>query len=126
VRNLSKYLPLVKDVSNMTAWKPLLFTIKIGVRGFIAISTRQVFLKLRLPAKLLNEVLNRLSIIAATCSYTIFLASNSITWAKSQLAFSHNFSRLFCNVYSLFLLRHVSILLHPVFYFVHMRTLSNL
>ena len=84
VRKISKYLPLVKDISSMTAWKPLLFTIEIGVRGFIAISTRQVFLKLGLPTKLLNELLNRLSTIAAKCSYTIFLASNSITWDKSQ------------------------------------------
>ena len=84
VRKESKYLPLVTDISNMTTWKPILFTIESGVRGFIAIATRQVFLKLGLPTKVLNELLNRLSTIAAKCSYTIFLASNSITWDKSQ------------------------------------------
>ena len=75
---------LVENINNNSSWKPLLFTLEIGVRGFIATSTQQVFLKLGLQRQTISSLLKRLSATAAKCSHTILLAASSKTWENSR------------------------------------------
>ena len=49
VRKQARYLSLMNNIAINSSWKPLLLTLEVGVRGFIATSTQQVFQKLGLP-----------------------------------------------------------------------------
>ena len=84
LRKQSRYMPLVQNISQHTPWKPLLLTVEVGVRGFVAISTHQVFLKLGLPGKKVTSLCKKLSTTAAKCSYTIYLSANSKNWDHNR------------------------------------------
>ena len=84
LRKQSKYLPLVQNISQSSSWKPLLLTVEVGARGFVAISTHQVLLKLGLPSRKVSSLCKTLSTTAAKCSYTIYLSSNSKTWDHNR------------------------------------------
>ena len=82
IRKQARYahLDLMENIANNSSWKPSLFTVEVGARGFIATSTQQVFLKLGMKLYTISTLLKRLSSIVAKCSYTIFLAANSKSW----------------------------------------------
>lgn len=84
IRKQSKYMPLLDNISRDSTWKPLLLTMEVGVRGFVASSTRQVFIKLGLQRQVAAELCKKISIAAAKCSYTIYLASNSKLWDRKR------------------------------------------
>ena len=84
IRKESKYKPLVESIASNTSWKPILLTLEIGTRGFIAISTHQVFLKIGLKRKQVSLLCRQLSETSARCSYTIYLAANSKIWDKDR------------------------------------------
>ena len=73
----TKYQGLLENISRTTPWIPSLYTIEVGVRGFIAISSQQVFSKLGICGQRLSAFLKKLSSISATCSFTIFKSSSS-------------------------------------------------
>ena len=80
IRKQARYAHLMENIANNSSWKPSLFTVEVGARGFIATSTQQVFLKLGMKLRTISTLLKRLSSIVAKCSYTIFLAANSKSW----------------------------------------------
>ena len=84
VRKQARYLPLMNNIAIISSWKPLLFTLEVGVRGFIATSTQQVFQKLGLPRDDVSRLLKKLSATVAKCSHTIFLAANSKSWDNNR------------------------------------------
>jgi len=84
IRKQGKYQMLLENIHNSSPWKPLLFTVEIGVRGFISISTQQVFLKLGLQRQDISSLLKRLSATVAKCSHTILLAANSKAWDDNR------------------------------------------
>ena len=84
LRKQSKYLPLVQNISQSSSWKPLLLTVEVGARGFVAILTHQVLLKLGLPSRKVSSLCKTLSTTAAKCSYTIYLSSNLKTWDHNR------------------------------------------
>lgn len=84
IRKQARYLSLVECISATTSWKPLLMTVEVGVRGFVAIATRQVFAKLGIPRHLISSLCNKLGSISARCSYAIFLAAQSKTWDRER------------------------------------------
>ena len=84
IRKQSRYLPLVENISNTSPWKPTLMTVEVGVRGFVASSTHQVFLKLGLQRQQVSALCNKLSATAAKCSYAIYLAANSKLWDENR------------------------------------------
>ena len=85
MRKVSKYTPLVENISRETDWKIELFTIEVGERGFIATSTKSVLAKFGFPFQKLNTLCNLLSVTAAQCSFTIFQAANSKCWDKQSI-----------------------------------------
>ena len=82
---------LLENIHNSSPWKPLLFTVEIGVRGFISISTQQVFLKLGLQRQDISSLLKRLSATVAKCSHTILLAANSKAWDDNRALLDSQF-----------------------------------
>ena len=84
IRKQSGCLPLVENISNTSPWKPTLMTVEVGVRGFVASSTHQVFLKLGLQRQQVSALCNKLSATAAKCSYAIYLAANSKLWDENR------------------------------------------
>ena len=84
LRKQSKYMPLLNNISSGTAWKPILLTLEVGARGFVATSTRQVFINLGIQRQAVSELCKKLSTAAAKCSYTIYLASNSKAWDHTR------------------------------------------
>ena len=116
-------MPLVQNISQHTPWKPLLLTVEVGVRGFVAISTHQVFLKLGLPGKKVTSLCKKLSTTAAKCSYTIYISVSQFKKLGSQspasgfalsilifgICHTHFFMYLF--------LSHPVILFHVFFFF---------
>ena len=71
-------------MSNTSPWKPTLMTVKVGVRGFVASFTHQVFLKLGLQRQQISALCHKLSATAAKCSYAIYLAANSTLWDENR------------------------------------------
>ena len=61
MRKVSKYTPLVENISRETNWKIELFTIEVGARGFIATSTKSVLAKFGFPFQKLNSLQTSLS-----------------------------------------------------------------
>ena len=84
IRKESKYMPLMDSISRNTSWKPLILTVEVGARGFIAASTHQIFSKIGLTRKCIPAICKQLSEISAKCSYTIYLAASSKFWEKDK------------------------------------------
>ena len=72
-------------------WTPHLFTIEVGARGFVAKSTIQMLRSLGLSNSTISKCTKDLSVIAAKCSYAIYVARNCVHWdsKKPLIQISH-------------------------------------
>ena len=84
IQKESKYLPLIAEITTNSNWKANLFTIEIGVRGFIGISLNKTLRALGIPQKAISQLGKNLATIAARCSYAIYLAAKSFVWDKNR------------------------------------------
>ena len=84
LRKESKYLPLVEQISCRSVWSANLFTIMVGVRGFIVVSVHKTFRAFGVPQKIVSQLSRNLATIAARCSYAIYLSANSTNWDKDR------------------------------------------
>ena len=84
LRKQTRYLQLMDQITSNTNWSPSLYTIEVGARGFIAHSLEQTFLRLVISRRILSKVCKCVSIIAARCSFAIYLSANSIIWDKNR------------------------------------------
>jgi len=84
IRKESKYLPLIAEIATNSSWKANLFTIEIGVRGFIGVSLNKTLRALGIPQKAISQLGKNLATIAARCSYAIYLAAKSFVWDKNR------------------------------------------
>jgi hypothetical protein len=78
-RKEAKYAPLVQHIKD-NDWTPHLYTIEVGARGFVGRSVRQCMSKLGLGRNVKSALLKSLSLVAAKCSYAIYLAYANRTW----------------------------------------------
>jgi Reverse transcriptase (RNA-dependent DNA polymerase) len=83
-RKTCKYQGLIDHIHSETNWKASLYTIEVGVRGFVAKSTFRCLAALGLPGQKISKLCRDLSITAAKCSYAIFLCSKSAAWEESR------------------------------------------
>ena len=88
VRKQSKYMPLIDQINRNTPWKTSLLTLEVGVRGFVAHSSRLVFIRLGISSRQTTELCNQIGTIAAKCSYAIYLASNATQWDQNRALIS--------------------------------------
>ena len=84
VRKQSKYMLLVDRICQSSQWKPTLLTMEVGVRGFVAHSTRSTLLKIGFDIHQSNVLCKQLGRVSASCSYAIFLAANEKAWDESR------------------------------------------
>ena len=77
-------MPLIAEITTNSSWKANLFTIEIGVRGFIGVSLNKTLQALGIPQKEIFHLAKNLASIVARCSYVIYLAANSFNWDKNR------------------------------------------
>ena len=68
---------MTAEITTKSTWKANLFTVEIGVRGFIGVSLNKNLRALGIPQKAISQLGKNLATIAARCSYAIYLAANS-------------------------------------------------
>ena len=78
-RKMARY----KNLNDNTSWTPILRTIEIGARGFVAKSVRHCFKTLGFNYREINKLTNQLSNIVVRCSYDIYLSRKS-AWDKNK------------------------------------------
>ena len=62
----------LKVLIRENGWLPTLFTIEVGVRGFVAKSLRKCLLSLGMKNTEINRLCKSVSLVFAKCSYTIY------------------------------------------------------
>ena len=65
-------------------WTPHLFTIEVGVRGFVAKSTIRMFRSIGFSGSTTSRVAKDLSAIVAKCSYAIYTARDCVNWDSKR------------------------------------------
>ena len=64
-------------------WTPVLMTIEVGARGFVAHSVRRCFKKLGMP-KRVGSLIKALSRVASRCSHAIYLSRATKVWDRGR------------------------------------------
>ena len=82
-RKQLRYAPL-KVIIQQNGWIPTLYTIEVGVRGFVAKSLRKCLLSLGMKNTEINRVCKSVSLISAKCSYAIYCARESQSWDSNK------------------------------------------
>ena len=77
VRKGKKYMDLINQISEHTKWKVSFMTIEVGARGFVGKSLWNCLGKLGFSHSASTKICKSVSLIAAKCSYAIYLASKS-------------------------------------------------
>ena len=86
IRKVARYEPLCTQISQtQPKWNPLLMTIEVGARGFVAHSVRRCFRRLGISKRGVRTLIRNLSEVVARCSYAIYLARSSIAWQQRNL-----------------------------------------
>ena len=80
----SRYFNLVEELREK-GWKVDLFTVEAGARGFIAQSMSRCLQKIGIAKRSIKTMCRKLSEVVARCSYAIWLARNSKSWAHRVL-----------------------------------------
>ena len=75
----ARYLPLVQLIK-LSGWKPVLFTMEVGARGFVAHSFLSSLIQVGVSRSVLNKLRKSVSLLVARCSYHILQASTSKEW----------------------------------------------
>merc|ERR1712127_1182945 len=73
-----------KVIIQQNGWIPTLYTIEVGVRGFIAKSLRKCLLSLGMKNSEVNKLSKSVSLISAKCSYAIYCARESQFWDSKK------------------------------------------
>ena len=88
LRKEGRYAALVANINDdkTNPWTALLFTIEVGARGFVGYSLTSFLRKLGLSSRKTRSSCKRISLIAAKCSYGIYLMHSNLNWdAKRPL-----------------------------------------
>jgi len=83
-RKKDRYSGLL-DACRSATWDAHLWTVEVGVRGFVAGSLRQCLKKLDVPNPTISRTLSAASKTALRCSYSIYLARNLPAWKPLEL-----------------------------------------
>ena len=83
-RKKEKYNGLV-DSCKLASWDTHLWTIEVGVRGFVAGSLRKCLRNLGVPNPTILRTQSVASKTALRCSYSIYLARNLPEWKPIEL-----------------------------------------
>ena len=89
LRKVARYTGLTNNIK-LSGWKPHLITIEVGVRGYIAKSTRHCFHKLGLHHRTVSALCRTLSTVVSRCSYAIYLSRSTTCWTMGRALLTPN------------------------------------
>jgi len=84
LRKETKYTPL-KDQIKDNEWKCHLMTIEVGARGFVSGSVRRCLRKLGFTNSNIRDLLHKVSLSAARCSFAIYRSYKASQWRWNPL-----------------------------------------
>jgi hypothetical protein len=77
-------MELLSEINDKQIWKCTLFTLEIGARGLVALSTSTILKKIGFKASEAKALCRRLSLVVARCSYAVYLAHNNLAWSHGK------------------------------------------
>ena len=80
-QKMTKYEKLVEQIRHGTSWKPHLFTVEVGARGFVSKRACHVWSRLGLSAKDGHTLNKDLSRMAIRCSHFIWICRDTFAWS---------------------------------------------
>ena len=78
----SKYEKLAENIREAGTWKPTVFTIEVGARGYVAKQTNYVWRKLGIAQKDSHQLTERISRVAMRCSHFLWICRNTKIWTS--------------------------------------------
>ena len=84
LRKESKYSALLDNISATEVWRPLLFTVEIGARGLVGLSTHKTFVRLGFTSSQAKALCKKLSSVVVRCSYAVYQAHNNLSWSHGS------------------------------------------
>ena len=83
LRKETKYSGLVDEINATEVWKPMLFTLEVGARGLVGLSTHKTFVRLGFTSSQAKVLCKRLSLVVVRCSYAVYQAHNNLYWSHN-------------------------------------------
>jgi len=74
LRKEAKYSELLDSINATNVWKASLWTLEIGARGLVGLSSHKTFVRLGFTSLQARALCKRLSSVAVRCSYAIYQA----------------------------------------------------
>ena len=71
LRKETKYSGLVDEINATEVWKPMLFTLEVGARGLVGLSTHKTSVRLGFTSSQAKVLCKRLSSVVVRCSYAV-------------------------------------------------------
>jgi hypothetical protein len=84
LRKETKYSALLDNISATEVWRPLLFTVEIGARGLVSLSTHKTFVRLGFTSSQAKALCKKLSSVVVRCSYAVYQAHNNLSWSHGS------------------------------------------
>jgi hypothetical protein len=85
LRKETKYTALLNEINETQVWKASLWTLEIGARGLIGLSTHKTFVRLGFTSPQAKALCKKLSTVVARCSYAVFQAHQNLAWTNTNL-----------------------------------------
>ena len=84
LRKETKYSELLDNINATNVWKASLWTLEIGARGLVGLSSHKTFVRLGFTSSQAKALCKRLSLVAVRCSYAIYQAHNNLAWSHGS------------------------------------------
>ena len=92
LRKETKYTSLLNEINQTQVWKASLWTLEIGARGLVGLSTHTTFTRLGFTSPQATALCKKLSTVVARCSYAVVQAHNNLAWTHKSLIIAEGLS----------------------------------
>ena len=83
VRKIDRYDALVQNI-HLQKWKPVLMTVEVGVRGYVANSMLKCLHRLGFSNREVHQLRKAFSLVTARCSHGIYLSREIKHWDRQR------------------------------------------
>ena len=83
VRKHRRYEDLVQNI-RLQEWNPILMTVEVGVRGYVATSMLRCLRRLGFSNREVHQLRKAFSQVAVRCSYGIYLSRKNVHWDRQR------------------------------------------
>ena len=84
LRKETKYSELLGSINATNVWKASLWTLEIGARGLVGLSSHKTFVRLGFTSVQAKALCKRLSSVVVRCSYAIYQAHRNLAWSHGS------------------------------------------